>query len=372
MSSSPVIGAIVLAAGGSSRLGQPKQLLAVGGQPLLQHTLNAVRECKLDHNILVLGAASDAIIERIETEDFTVVMNPDYRSGQSTSLRAALDALDPDAAGVVVFLGDQPLVDPMIVSRLVRQFDPDHHAAVRPRYSDGPGNPVLLGKSIFHELLQLSGDIGARDVLHAHRSRILDVDANERMTPADVDTEDDYEALLRDWASLGAPEIPRYCQRCGDVMHQVIRHDLLRPVCPSCNFTYFADPKVVVAAVIEIDGQVVMLRRKTDPGRGKWTIPSGFVDRGEPVDVAVRREVEEEVGLTIEQPVLFQTYSEPGDQVVLIAYGAELDGVAPIVGDEADRVGLFAPDDLPELAFPRDERIIRDWIRQRTQAEPSG
>lgn len=365
MSSGNQIAAIVLAAGQSSRLGRPKQLLPVDGQPMLSRTLDVARRSRLSPRILVLGAGEVDVLQSINTEGFEIVNNPRYAEGQATSLQAGLDGVPEDAAGAVILLGDQALVPPHLIDQLVDRFDPAPHIAVRPRYRDGPGNPVLLSREIFPALQKLEGDVGARDVLARNRDRIAEVDATDRPTPIDVDTEEDYLRFLQDWASLGAPEVPRYCQRCGSAVALTRRYDRLRPICPACDFTYLFDPKVAVAVIIEIDGKIVMQRREIDPGAGKWTFPSGFVDRGEVVRQAAAREVHEEVGLHLDRLDLMAIYSAPGETVTLIVFTASLTGQTPHAGHETTETGLFPPDALPTLAFPRDARIIKDWRTRR-------
>ncbi len=240
--SRPSVAAIVLAAGSSSRLGQPKQLLPVDGQPLLARTLDAVRFSSLEPRIVVLGGAEDAIRASVRLAGFDIVSNPDFEQGQATSLVAGIRALPEDVDGAIVLLGDQPLVEPWLLDKLVKAFVPGRHAAVRPRYADGPGNPVLLARELFPDLLDPQGDVGARDVLQAHRERIATVDHPIRNAHRDVDTLDDYAAFMLDWSSTGAPDVPRYCQRCGAEVHFKDIHARLRPACPACGFIYFYDP----------------------------------------------------------------------------------------------------------------------------------
>lgn len=361
----PIVGSIVLAAGSSSRLGSPKQLLPVDGAPLLSRTLDVVRFSSLAPRIVVVGGFADDVLAQVSTHEFEVVINPDFAAGQATSLQAGLRALPKDIDGVVVLLGDQPLVEPWLLDRLAETFEPGTHVAVRPRYADGPGNPVLLARELFDELLKLEGDVGARNVLQAHRQRIAEVGHTSRNAPRDVDTRDDYEAFLLDWSSSGAPDVPRYCQRCGSEVQFSDTYARLRPVCPDCGFIYFYDPKITVAVIIEIDGQVVMEKRAGEPGAGKWTFPSGFVDRGEVVIEAAEREVLEEVELRVSDLQLLNVYSAPGETVVLVVYYTTITGQTPKIGDETTDVQLFAPDALPELAFPRDEHVIADWRRRR-------
>jgi CTP:molybdopterin cytidylyltransferase MocA/ADP-ribose pyrophosphatase YjhB (NUDIX family) len=362
---SPQVAAIVLAAGGSSRLGKPKQLLPVDDMPLLSRTLELIRRTELAPRIVILGGYESEIRAAVPLSGFEVLSNPAYVEGQSTSLATGLAALPSDIDGVVVLLGDQPLLAPGVLDVLASEFDPSTDAAVRPIYADGPGNPVLLSASLFPELQDIRGDVGARHVLRAHQDEIREVDFSGWPTPRDVDTMNDYWELLEDWASLGAPEVPAICQRCGAPMAATQRHGRLRPVCPRCDFTALYDPKISAATIVEIGERIVMLKRAGHPGKGKWTFPSGFVDRGEPVRDAAAREVFEEVGLRVEDLELLDIYGQPGATVNLVVFCARADGQQPIDGDESTDVALVDPDDLPPLAFPRDAKIIEHWKQRR-------
>jgi 8-oxo-dGTP diphosphatase len=152
-----------------------------------------------------------------------------------------------------------------------------------------------------------------------------------------------------------------YCPYCAsEVEHREIaqRH---RPFCGSCETAFFEDPKVAVAVVIEQNDQVVLQRRTIDPGSGLWTFPSGYVDRGEPLEEAAVREAWEEVGLQVELQRLLGVYSSPGETVVLNVFVATPQAGRLQSLDENDAVGYFSPDNLPELAFPNDQDIIETW-----------
>ena len=134
-----------------------------------------------------------------------------------------------------------------------------------------------------------------------------------------------------------------------------------RPVCPACDFIHYDDPKVAVAVLIGRDGKLLLNRRAIEPGLGKWSFPSGYVNRGEVLEEAAAREVQEETGLVVEIGGLFGVYSERGNPVILVVYTAgRADGEAA-AGPEVSEVGWFAPDALPTLAFPHDHDIIARW-----------
>jgi molybdenum cofactor cytidylyltransferase len=195
------IAGVILAAGSSSRLGEPKQLLDLGGRPVLAHTLAAVRQTSLDPLAIVLGHAAAEIEQRVDLRDVQTIHNPDYQSGQSSSIRAALAALSDDIDGVVFILGDQPLVEPAVIDRLVRAFRTEDAPIVQPKYHEGRGNPVLIARSLFSELAEVTGDTGARPLIQRHHDAVRLVDATEFSRPDDIDTREDYENILREFAA---------------------------------------------------------------------------------------------------------------------------------------------------------------------------
>lgn len=134
-----------------------------------------------------------------------------------------------------------------------------------------------------------------------------------------------------------------------------------RPVCPQCGRVLYYDPKIAATAIIQREDKVLMVRRATEPGYGLWSMPGGYVDRGEVVEEAAVREVEEETGLVVQVDGLVGLFSEAEHPVVVVAYVAYEVGGHLNAGHEALEVGFFSPDDLPPLAFPRDELILARW-----------
>jgi molybdenum cofactor cytidylyltransferase len=200
-----VIAGIVLAAGRSSRLGRPKQLLPVQGEPLLRFTLQRILTTSLDTVYVVLGHQAEEIARLIADLPVHIVDNPDAEQGQSTSVLAGLHASalsKPDA--VMVLLGDQPQVNPAVINALTSRWQETHTGVVAPRYSDGIGNPILFARAVLPEFTTLSGDTGARAIVRAYQARgdisLVDVPSP---APPDIDTEADYAALL---ASLAAEQ----------------------------------------------------------------------------------------------------------------------------------------------------------------------
>ncbi|HEX3723093.1 MAG TPA: nucleotidyltransferase family protein [Nitrolancea sp.] len=191
------VAGVILAAGTSSRLGSPKQLLDLGGTPVLAHTVAGVRNTTLDPIIVVLGHASEQIAATVDLSAEQTIVNADYRTGQSSSVRAALSAIADDVDGVLFILGDQPLVEPAVIEQLIDAFQQGHNPIVQPRYREGRGNPVLIGRSLFAELAEVGGDTGARPLIERHREQVRLVDVSEHSRPDDIDTLEDYLRIQR-------------------------------------------------------------------------------------------------------------------------------------------------------------------------------
>jgi molybdenum cofactor cytidylyltransferase len=188
-----VVTGLVLAAGGSSRLGEPKQLLPFRGRTLLDATLDVARSCDFDQILVTLGGASGRVRSVVDLTGVEVVENVAYGTGCSSSIVTALDRVDPRADGIVLLLGDQPGVTAGGVQALVRE------AAGQPlgvcRYDDGCGHPMWLGRAVFGDLRTLHGDKGVWKLLESGRYPVREV-AVAGPVPRDVDDHDDYLALL--------------------------------------------------------------------------------------------------------------------------------------------------------------------------------
>lgn len=127
-----------------------------------------------------------------------------------------------------------------------------------------------------------------------------------------------------------------------------------RRVCVACGFIYFAEPKVGVGVAVIDQEKLMLVRRRMNPGRGKWSLPGGYLDRGEDPQQTAVREALEETGLEVEIDGLIDVYHNPpseGGASVFILYHAKLMGGNPQAGDDADAVGFFGLDELPEIAF---------------------
>jgi molybdenum cofactor cytidylyltransferase len=188
----PVATAVVLAAGGSRRLGLPKQLLDYRGATLLDAALGAARSAGVDQVVVALGGAADEVRDRVDLDGLDVVLNPDFGDGCSTSIRSALGSVRADAEGVVLMLGDMPDVSPATVRALVAAAS--GHAVGVCEYDDGLGHPLWFHRRMFDVLTGLHGDKAVWKLVDAGddvvRVRV------PGQVPRDVDTWEDYEALL--------------------------------------------------------------------------------------------------------------------------------------------------------------------------------
>lgn len=152
-----------------------------------------------------------------------------------------------------------------------------------------------------------------------------------------------------------------YCLRCGARLGEAERFGQVRPVCPDCGWTYFADPKVAATVLVEQGEGVLLVRRAYDPERGRWTLPGGFIDAGEDPRRAAERECLEETGLVVQVTdlldVLYGQDHPRGASIIIIYKADTLSGVLQ-PGDDVDGAAFFERGNLPALAFSATRRIL--------------
>lgn len=189
------VAAVVLAAGMSRRMGRAKQLLGIAGKTLLERTLDYVRAAQVSEIVLVLGAEAEEIRRQLAPGDFRVIVNPEYQQGMGTSLRCGLAAVSPSTQAALIVLADQPFVRPATLDRMVAYHAELQAQIILPLYRGFRGNPVLLDRSVFPEVMSLSGDVGCRAIFGNHTDGIHKLEVNDPGVLLDIDTESDLVAI---------------------------------------------------------------------------------------------------------------------------------------------------------------------------------
>lgn len=192
---------LVLGAGGSRRLGRPKQLLPYGDRTLLDHTVQTARQCGFDQLVVPIGGAAEEVQERVDLSGADVVVNYAYGAGCSSSIAAGLAAVDPRCDVVVLMLGDQPGVTPAMVEALIEGRAEAPIAVCR--FDDGRGHPFAFQRRIFPQLADLHGDKAVWRLLDERAEEVVEVRIAGNV-PLDVDTPEDYQAVL---AEAGFTEV---------------------------------------------------------------------------------------------------------------------------------------------------------------------
>jgi molybdenum cofactor cytidylyltransferase len=190
-----MITGILLAAGRSTRMGQPKLLLPWGNIQLVRHVAQIALRSLLDEIIVVTGHQALHVEAVLEDLPLTVVHNAVFFQGQSTSVRAGIAALNNDVQAAMILLADQPLLQPSTIDALIHVYREHQPLIVAPRYNGQRGNPVLFDRTLFVELAALQGDQGARPVLQANRQHLHLVDVADEGVLLDLDTPDTYQQL---------------------------------------------------------------------------------------------------------------------------------------------------------------------------------
>jgi molybdenum cofactor cytidylyltransferase len=186
----PVVTAVVLAAGRSSRMGdQNKLVVDVFGTPMIARVVDALLGSSVERVVVVTGHERERVEAALAGRGLTFVHNPDYATGMSTSLRAGVRALGPEVDAALVCLGDMPWIAPAHVDALIDAFQPvEGREICVPVYQGKRGNPVLFAARFFDEMSQLEGDVGARALIDAHAEVVFQVPVDQSGVLVDVDT----------------------------------------------------------------------------------------------------------------------------------------------------------------------------------------
>ena len=188
--------AVVLAAGRSRRMGRSKPLLPLGDRTILQQVLIALQAAAPAQVLVVLGPEGQPVVDSLTDFPVTIVWNRAPASEMADSLRTALKELSLEDQGVMVCLGDQPLIRPSTYRRLAEAHLARPGAILQPRHAGRKGHPVLLPSSLLREL---GSQPTLRDLLAVHAERIVTIDVDDPGILMDLDTEEDYRRALRIW-----------------------------------------------------------------------------------------------------------------------------------------------------------------------------
>jgi len=175
-----MLAAVILAAGESRRMGEPKALVSYRGATFVEHLVQATRHPRVGMTRIVLGANAEEIRSKLACPKTTFITNPDWPEGQLSSLQAAIRSLPPQSTeGLILCPVDHPLVTSGLVAELIEAFDASGKAIVLPTYHGRRGHPVIFRATLYEELLQAPLEVGARQVVWAHSDDLKEIPTEE-------------------------------------------------------------------------------------------------------------------------------------------------------------------------------------------------
>ena len=194
-----MIAAVVLSAGESSRMGQPKALLPIDGQTFIEKIVGALKHTNVGKVLVILGHNAEEMRRRIEPLPVEILINPDYKLGQLSSLQVAVRYLEnvADCDGMLVHLVDHPYIDATLVKIMIERFHSGDNLIVVPRYGTKRGHPVIFSRKLFGELLAAPMDQGAKFVVNAHSDDTLEIDTDDIGITVDIDTPELYKQHVK-------------------------------------------------------------------------------------------------------------------------------------------------------------------------------
>ena len=194
-----MLSAIILAAVMSTRMGQNKLLLSFKGKPLIAHAADTLLASEVDEVVVVLGHEAEKVRAQLQGKQVRLVQNPDYRDGLSTSVRVGARAVSPQVEGMMIYLADQPLLEPADVNYIIKAFalaKQVNKSIVVPLFHGQRGNPVILNSSYREAILEVVGDVGCKRVIKRYPERVFGVEMETDHVVRDVDNIDDYEEVV--------------------------------------------------------------------------------------------------------------------------------------------------------------------------------
>ena len=190
---------IILAAGASTRFGRPKQLLRLKDRYLIEWVLDAALDSKLNQVVVVLGHAHEKILQALDQKlqhaKIHIEINPEFKEGQSASLRAGLLNVKDDFAAVMFLLADQPMLNSEIINSLLESFWGSNKDICVPTYKGRRQNPTLFRHRLYNQIMDVKGDIGARQVIEKNPDHVMSVEIDNPLCFLDIDTHQDFEIL---------------------------------------------------------------------------------------------------------------------------------------------------------------------------------
>ncbi|MFB7641516.1 nucleotidyltransferase family protein [Peribacillus butanolivorans] len=190
------VGAVILAAGMSTRMGKPKLLLPLNGQPLFKYALKATVDVSLQPIVLIAGHYIEEIRHYThDLEGIEIIYNQNYANGMASSLKLGIQAVKKDVDAVMVFLADQPLVSKSIVQILIDHYKAHKHEGiriVRSKYKEDLGHPILFDAELFNEFDSIDGDQGGKEIIKKYTQLTKVISFDNQMWGMDVDTPEDY------------------------------------------------------------------------------------------------------------------------------------------------------------------------------------
>ena len=185
---------VVLSAGESSRMGRPKALLPIDGQTFIERIVGALKRGGIERIVVVLGFNADALRQQISHLPVEILVNPDHKLGQLSSLQVAVRHLQAalDCDGVMIHLVDHPYIEPRLVRLMLQRFEESKCSIVVPRHQSKRGHPVIFSRALFDELLGAPLDQGAKAVVNAHRQETLEIETDDAGITVDIDTPELY------------------------------------------------------------------------------------------------------------------------------------------------------------------------------------
>jgi len=187
-----MIWAVVLAAGESRRMGEPKQLLPFGRTTVIETVLENILASAVDKTLVVLGAHSERIEPVIKRFPLVMTMNPGFKAGMLSSVQWGIRSLPREARAALIFLGDQPWISPKIIDRVISEYNAADRGLVLPVHENSGGHPLLIDLKYREEIGRLSPDVGLRELLSRHSEDILRVDIDDPDILRDMDKPADY------------------------------------------------------------------------------------------------------------------------------------------------------------------------------------